>query len=95
VSSANTSRDAVRVNVCPGVLRVHGWTAGLFLLRARTGHVVAGINPTQLPLGLAGSFWRTSSVGCIHERRHGAGMTAAMRAGFFGGRPWRSRRAGR
>jgi hypothetical protein len=56
VASANTSRDAVRVNVYPGVLRVHGWTAGLFALRARSHGLVLGVNLTQLPLGIAGTI---------------------------------------
>ena len=53
---ANTSRYLWRANAYPGLLRVRGWTAGLFALGARNGETVVGLHLVALPLGVA-SRW--------------------------------------
>lgn len=52
---ANTSRYLWRANAYPGLLRVRGWTAGLFALGARNGDTVVGLHLVALPVGVA---WR-------------------------------------
>ena len=54
VTTAKNSRYGVRVNAYPGMVRVHGWTAGLFVLYARNGDTVTGVQFAQFPVGLAG-----------------------------------------
>ena len=54
ITGANTSRYRVRVNAYPGLVRVFGHTAGLFVLERREGGVVVGLHATGFPLGLAG-----------------------------------------
>lgn len=56
VTGANTSRYVVRVNAYPGLLKVGGWTAGVFALIGRDGDTVLGIHTTRFPIGLAGRF---------------------------------------
>jgi hypothetical protein len=56
VTSAKTSRYALRVNAYPGLLGFRGRTAGLFVLRNRDGSMVAGVHFVHLPVGLAGKI---------------------------------------
>jgi len=42
------------VNAYPGLLKVKGWTAGLFALWGRDGDAVLGIHFARFPIGLAG-----------------------------------------
>lgn len=54
LTTAKTSRDGMRLNVYPGLVRVFGEPVGLFVLRARDGGVVAGVHLASLPIGVAG-----------------------------------------
>ena len=54
VTGAKTSRYAVKVNVYPGLLKVRGRTAGLFVAWNRDGAVVAGLTVPIVPVGVAG-----------------------------------------
>lgn len=54
ITGANTSRYRLRVNAYPGLVRVFGRTAGLFVLERREGGVVVGLHTTAFPLGVAG-----------------------------------------
>ncbi len=53
VTAAKNSRYAWRVNAYPGLIRVRGWTAGLFALGGRDGRTILGVHAIPLPLGLA------------------------------------------
>lgn len=53
VTGAKTSRYGVRVNAYPGLLKVRGWTAGVFVLTGRDGGTIAGLHVVPLPVGLA------------------------------------------
>jgi len=54
LTTAKHSRYGVRINAYPGWIKVHGLTAGLFVMRVRGGGAVAGIHLLQLPVGVAG-----------------------------------------
>ena len=54
VTGAKTSRYRVKVNAYPGLLRVRGHTAGLFLAWNRAGETVAGVTVPIVPVGVAG-----------------------------------------
>ncbi len=56
VTAANTSRYRLRINAYPGLVRVRGWTTGLFLLAGRDGETLFGLHAVSLPLGLAARF---------------------------------------
>jgi hypothetical protein len=56
ITMSSSSRYRTRINAYPGLLRVHGWTAGLFALRARSGGAVVGIELRPVPVGVAGRW---------------------------------------
>lgn len=53
VTAARTSRYRVRVNAYPSLVRVRGWTAGMFLLAGRDGETLFGLHAVPVPMGLA------------------------------------------
>jgi hypothetical protein len=54
VTMSRKSRDGIRVNAYPGLVRLGEWTAGLFMVFSDDGNAMAGVHLLQLPVGLAG-----------------------------------------
>jgi hypothetical protein len=56
VTAANSSRYRLRMNVYPGLVRVGGHTAGVFVLLGRHGETITGVHLIGFPIGAAGKL---------------------------------------
>jgi hypothetical protein len=55
---ANTSRDRMRINAYPGLLRIGPFSPGLFLDANKDEQVVAGLTVNAIPIGIGGRIAR-------------------------------------